>query len=340
MRSAFLFALLFFGAVGCGSSTENSDDDQRAGVGGSTATGGSSSSSGGSLGPGSGGTNTGGTTAGSGGAGSGSKLDTGSRVMSWVPPYFVEESKAALEADFGGIGMADGLSLLGLQFWRTNGASTFLDVTPTDIDWFVNWGRKNNVGILLCVTNHVDGDWNWPAAVESFKDNREAFVAHLLSEIDKYDLDGIDLDLEGIVDPTPEQRDAFFLMAQDLANGLHPQGKVVHMASFHGQWNAPNWNWWPGLLPIIDGIETMGYDQSGKDTDYETLVQRASSAPSKLLIGVPSWVNEWQGYSATEQLQWLVDQGEVGVAIWDASLRGEAWHQASIWQQLAIIKAR
>ena len=38
-------------------------------------------------------------------------------VMAWVPPYDVSRAWTNLNADFGGVGMKDGLTHLALQFW-------------------------------------------------------------------------------------------------------------------------------------------------------------------------------------------------------------------------------
>ncbi len=40
------------------------------------------------------------------------------RVMTWVPPYAIGESKARLGESFDGLGMKDGITHLGLQFWN------------------------------------------------------------------------------------------------------------------------------------------------------------------------------------------------------------------------------
>jgi len=264
----------------------------------------------------------------------------GANVITWVPPYLVQESRQQLSATFAGAGMADGLSFLALQFWLTDGPATRLDrVSEGDITWFRDWARQHGVKILLCVHNNT-GDWNWPEALRSFRDNRDAFVAHLLSEVTRLDLDGVDLDLEGIVESTAEEAQAYRALVQGLADGLHPQGKVLTMDSFHGKWNAPNWSWWPDLLPLVDGITSMGYEQSGLDVDYQTLVDHAAVAPHKLMIGVPSYHGSWLGRSVTEQLGWLVEQGQVGTAIWDASLRAPEWQQRGVWDQLKVIKSR
>ena len=41
-----------------------------------------------------------------------------SRVMTWVPPYATSKCLDRLNESFGGVGMKNGLTHLGLQFWR------------------------------------------------------------------------------------------------------------------------------------------------------------------------------------------------------------------------------
>ena len=61
---------------------------------------------------------------------------------------------------------------------------------------------------------------------------------------------------------------------------------------------------------------------------------------AKLMIGVPSYHGAWLGHSVTEQLGWLLQQGQVGTAIWDAALMASEWRQRAVWDQLKQIKAR
>ncbi len=127
---------------------------------------------------------------------------------------------------------------------------------------------------------------------------------------------------------------------QALSSALHPMGKLLTLDSVHGQWNAPNWSWWPDLLPLVDGITSMGYEQSGRGVDYQELVDLAAVAPQKLMIGVPSYHGTWLGHGVSDQLGWLVQQGQVNTAIWDASLMAAEWRQRSVWEQLKTIKNR
>jgi hypothetical protein len=301
-------------------------------AGGSSATGGvaGSSATGGA----------GGRSA-TGGAGGSSTQNASAQVITWVPPYHINESKQKLSAKFGNLTAADGLSRLALQFWATNGGSLNLSgVSEADVTWFHDWARQHGVKILLCVDNFVGTDWNWGEAERSFKDNGPAFAASVVSEIAKRDFDGVDIDLEGIVDATAADQTAYTQLAKNLAMALHPLGKVVTIDSFYGQYNAPNWNWWPDLLPVVDGITSMGYEKSGLSVDYQTLTDHSMPNPEKLTLGVPSYQDTWLGNTVNEQLAWIVKQGKIGVGIWDASFSTAGWQTQATWAQLKAIKAR
>jgi Glycosyl hydrolases family 18 len=354
---ACILLLALLGAGGCSGGVEG---PRGAATGGGTAgagtgvSGGPAMPAGGSTSSVAGSASTGGmpvtsggapvTTAGSTGQGGAPPVTGGndgkSHVITWVPPYHRDEAKQQLAANFGGTGMADGLSYLALQFWITDGAATRLDqVSEADITWFHDWARQHGVKLLLCVDNNT-GDWDWPAAVRSFKDNRDAFAQHLVSQVMSRDFDGVDLDLEGIIAPTADDQQSYTQFVQTLTSALHPLGKVVTLDSFYAQYNAPNWDWWPDLLPLVDGITSMGYEQSSLDVDYQKLVDHAAAAPKKLMVGVPSYQGTWQNHTVTEQLAWLLQQGQVGTAIWDASLMAPEWQQAGVWNQLKAIKSR
>jgi hypothetical protein len=276
-----------------------------------------------------------------GGADGSSTQSAGAQVITWVPSYHISESKQKLAAMFGNLTAADGLSRLALQFWVTNGGSLNLSgVSEADVTWFHDWARQHGVQILLCVTNFVGTDWNWGEAERSFKDNGPAFAASVVSEIAKRDFDGVDIDFEGIVDPTADDQTAYTQLAKDLATALHPLGKVLTIDSFYAQYNAPNWNWWPDLLPVVDGITSMGYEQSGLSVDYQALTDHAMPSPQKLTLGVPSYHDTWLNNTVNEQLAWIVKQGQIGVGIWDASFSTAGWQTQDTWAQLKTIKAR
>jgi len=185
------------------------------------------------------------------------------------------------------------------------------------------------------------GGWNWAEAVRSFQDNRSAFVQALVAETDRLGLDGVELDLEGALEVPDAQGAQFVAFASDLSAALHAKGKTVTVASYPAQWNAPNWKWWPGLMANVDGVTSMGYEQTGRNStngfNYADQKQHANPA-HKLMIGMPGWMGTWAGNSAVEQLDWVVADGTVGVGVWDCALDDPAWQTAEVWNRLAKIR--
>ncbi|HEX2871381.1 MAG TPA: hypothetical protein VHP33_09000 [Polyangiaceae bacterium] len=81
-------------------------------------------------------------------------------------------------------------------------------------------------------------------------------------------------------------RQSYLAFVQTLSSKLRPLGKTLTLDSFHSKWNAPNWDWWPALLPLVDGITSMGYETSGMGVDYQELVDHAALAPSCALASL------------------------------------------------------
>lgn len=273
------------------------------------------------------------------------------KVITWVPPYSIPESKAMLQKDFGGIGVKDGLTHLALQFWIPSGDRKSAILSPTysyaisdeEIEWFKNWGQANGVKVLLCVYNaDVPGSegWDWDAATSAFVNNQDSFVSSLLSEMNKYGLDGIEVDLEGPgADDTYQSQ--FLSFMTKLSNELHPQGKELTVATFAYVWNAPNTNWWPDLMKVVDGITSMGYEIIGRNgADWASYSSQKGFAPNpnKLMIGMPGTQNSWLNNSVVEQIDWVIQDGETGVAIWDVTLAASGWQTKEVWEMLSQIK--
>ncbi len=265
------------------------------------------------------------------------------QVIAWVAPYSVAASQTMLQRDFGGVGMKDGLSYLALQFWITNGPTLSKDGNISsanfdpDVTWFRDWGHKYGINVELCVDNYVNG-WSWPEAVRSFETNRSAFVKSIAAEVNRLGLDGVDLDFEGTITLSTTDTDAYYAFAAELSDSMHAHQKHVTVASFSAQWNAPNWDMWPTLFQSVDGVTSMGYDQSGLATDYAAQVQHASGAPQKFMIGMPGYSGSWLGNTVTQQIDWVVANGKVGLGIWDATLSASAWQTADVWNRLKTIR--
>ena len=264
-------------------------------------------------------------------------------VMTWVPPYAVAASKARLEQSFRGVGMKDVLTHLGLQFWKPtkDGGLAFAgrtnDVNDRAITALRDWGHTNGVRVLLCVYNAVDGKWDWPLARAGFAEYPEKFIGALMAEVERLQLDGVDVDLEGN-GSLDADREPYLIFIRKLSERLRAAGKHLTVDTFSYQWNAPNQKWWPELFPYVDALTTMGYEEIGAAAPewrgYAAQKAAAGEHASKLMIGLPSGRNEWRGNSVQEHLQWLKADGGVGVSFWDAQVKGSAWHTPEVWKTL------
>ncbi len=262
-------------------------------------------------------------------------------VMAWVPPYGVAKAKARLAESFGGVGMADGLTHLALQFWAPTKAggiervSKYGELSDATIAELRTTANARGVRVMLCVYNGVD-QWDWPLARAAFIDHRDKFAAALIAEAKRLDLDGIDVDFEGNgsldADKAP-----FVLFVKTLAERVHAAGLELTVDSFSYIWNAPNQTWWKDLLPLVDGLTTMGYVETGASAKawraFAAQKAAAGEHGAKLMIGLPTDKADWQGGKALAHLRWLRDNG-VGAALWDAQLDSAAWRTRDVWTTL------
>lgn len=263
-------------------------------------------------------------------------------VMSWVPPYGRKQVLALLNDVETEAALSGGLTHLALQFWRpTRGGSIeyqprYGGVGDQDVVPFREWGRSNDVCVMLCVFNGMD----WSLARDAFVENRTRFVESLVAEVERLDLDGVDVDLEGEGNLDAD-KDAFVTFIRELGERLHGCGRQLTVDSFAYVWHAPNQTWWAELLPHVDGLNSMGYESIGANAEgwraYAAQKAAAGKHADKLLIGVPSHKDAWQKQAHLDHLQWIVDN-DVGVAIWDAQLRDPAWKTGDTWNRISAIR--
>ena len=268
--------------------------------------------------------------------------------MTWVPPYALGGSLERLEESYGEVGAKDGLTHLGLQFWvpSMDGGITLVSKFREKLDddaviKFRKWGNQNGVKILLCIYNGASLEWDWNLAKAAFVEHRKKLIGALVSEVERLGLDGVDIDFEG-KGKLDVDRELYVGFIKELAEQLHAVGKELTVDTFAYNWHAPNQKWWQDLLPHIDALHVMGYDETGAGADdwrsYDFIMKAVGDYPSKLMIGMPSHMSEWLEKSAIEHIDWVAEHSPVGVAIWDAQLQDEAWRTQEIWKKLKHLK--
>ena len=297
-------------------------------------------------------------------------------VMTWVSPYYISDAKTVLENSYGGIPVKSALSRVGLQFWiiRSNGTVSLSivnsQVTDAEVHWFSNWGKQNNIKILLTVVN--DGSiengyqgFDWTLVRKACYGTRgDTLISNLLAEVDKYGLDGIDLDLEGEDAQggpfTQDDNVKYSAFVNNICDSLHKRGKLCTIDSYSGnEWGAPRPDWWSSWKGKIDAIHTMGYTSTywscPTDKSYQgqqDLAIKAGIEPQKLLPGMPMWVNKWAGSdnntgtSNTENLNFILNclDHQTGITLWDIHAPADIiegtsehpWTADTVW---SLIKA-
>lgn len=294
-------------------------------------------------------------------------------IVTWVSPYYINDSKIVLEASFGGIPVKSTISRLGLQFWNisSEGSVSLLHSTDADVQWFADWGKQNNIKILLTVVN--DGSvengypgFDWTLVRDACYGTRgDTLIANLLAEVDKYDLAGIDLDLEGEDGQgspfTNDDNIKYAVFVNKLCDSLHAGDRICTIDSYPGnEWGAPKPDWWSSWKDRIDAIHTMGYTSSywscPTERSYQGQQNLAISAgiePQKLLIGMPMWVNNWAGSNSNtgtsniENLNYILNclQYQTGIALWDIHtpvdvIKGTSihpWTADTVWRLIKAI---
>jgi len=244
--------------------------------------------------------------------------------------------------------MKDGLTHLGLQFWVPTPDGGIARAGKPDqtsdaaIIKLRDWAHAHDVRVLLCIFNGTKG-WDWSLARSGFAEHSGEFTEALLAEVTRLQLDGVDIDLEGN-GSLEADKGAYVAFVKGLSTRLHDTGLHLTLDTFAYQWHAPNQTWWEELLPHVDGLTTMGYEEIGSGAPgwrgYAAQKEAAGKHASKLMIGLPSGKEAWRGNSLMEHLQWLRKDNQVGVSFWDAQLRSEAWRTPDVWRVLGEIRGR
>lgn len=137
--------------------------------------------------------------------------------------------------------------------------------------------------------------------------NRQMFIQNLRKEINQFEYDGINIDMENLY---LSDRDSFSLMMKELSGVLHGEGKVVTVSvpANTGDSRANPWSPWfdyAKLGQFSDGLMIMTYDEHNPRTKpgstasvdwIEATIRYAlnQGVPStKILLGIAGYGWDW-----------------------------------------------
>lgn len=196
----------------------------------------------------------------------------------------------------------------------------------------VDWAHQNGRQVWGLFSNSFDKDLTREFLGSSAL--RIKVIRQLLSYVDLYELDGINLDFENMY---LEDKEAFVAFVRELAPLLHEKGRVLSVdVTFHSQ--SETWSLCydrKKLAEAADYIIVMGYDEHGGSSPVagsvsslpwvESGLQRMlEEVPAdKLLLGIPFYTRIWtekaggdgtikvtsRAYSMPAAEKWLKERG-------------------------------
>ena len=185
-----------------------------------------------------------------------------------------------------------------------NGNPTFSDANNTEINYVVSQGHQYGIKVLASFSGGKipTGSGNLVTLLQS--PNRSVLVNNIVSFLNFYNLDGIDVDIEGQTLVTVRDAGTYTLFIQELKTALQPLGKLVTCATLpytSGMIPADS-------FPYFNYIHIMSYDnnwgQPGNHSSYSDALVHIKKfldlncPASKLTLGVPFY--GYQGNVGTD----------------------------------------
>lgn len=174
------------------------------------------------------------------------------------------------------------------------GATTFPQVSTQELTDFVTLAHANGVKVIASIGGAGESEL---IHEQLAADKVDAYVDELVSYVEEFNLDGVDVDIEGsVVDAT------YGPFVQKLAARLHPEGRLVTAAV--AQWFQEGIT--DEALFCFDFINEMSYDAAGGWSDPGEHASRSFASgraqywenirgvdPERIVIGVPFYGYCW-----------------------------------------------
>jgi len=199
------------------------------------------------------------------------------RVVGYLPKYTTTLADHINAFDF------TKLTHLNVAFFNPDVNGNFPSSQGTGLDQIVTKAHLNNVKVLISIAG---GSNQSQYANLLLNANRAAFINKLVALVSLYNVDGIDVDLEG--DNIDSNYESF---VTELADTLHPSGKLLTAALAYYTRTKISDN----SMAAFDFVNLMAYDQAGKEHSPYTFAKLTMDYwrdtrgvdPVKLTLGVP-----------------------------------------------------
>ncbi|MFI7597518.1 glycosyl hydrolase family 18 protein [Actinoplanes sp. NPDC049681] len=195
------------------------------------------------------------------------------------------------------------LTHINYAFALPNGNGTLQPIENTSkLSQLVSLGHQNNVKVSLAIGGWNDGNDSGFESLASSSGSRTTFVTSVMSVVNQYGLDGIDIDWE-YPDPGTSGTNYTALM-QQLGTALHNQGKLLTAAVVSEGGTADGVQ--PAVFGVVDWLNIMAYDGGSPHANYDWSINsvdfwKGRGLPaSKAVLGVPFYSRP--GYKTFAQI--------------------------------------
>jgi GH18 family chitinase len=171
---------------------------------------------------------------------------------------------------------------------NSNGTLQAIDNTAK-LSQLVSLGHQNGVKVSLAIGGWNDGNDSAFEALAGNSGARTTFVNSVMSVVNQYGLDGIDIDWE-YPDPGASGNNYAALM-QQLSNTLHANGKILTAAVVSEGGTADGVQ--PVVFGYVDWLNIMAYDGGSPHANYDWSIASANFwknrglPKAKTVLGVP-----------------------------------------------------
>ncbi|MCG5464723.1 glycosyl hydrolase family 18 protein [Micromonospora sp. MED01] len=181
------------------------------------------------------------------------------------------------------------LTHINYAFVLPNSNGTLQGVDGARLSSLVSQGHANNVKVSIAVGGWNDGNDSAFETLAANATSRTNFVNNLISFVNQYNLDGVDMDWE-YPDPGASANNYTALMTQ-LSSALHSRGKLLTAAVVSEGYSVDGVQ--PAVFNQVDWLNIMAYDGGSPHANYDWSINsinlwKARGLPaSKAVLGIP-----------------------------------------------------
>lgn len=159
--------------------------------------------------------------------------------------------------------------------------------------------KRHRKKLVASVKNYINNDWDGKAVhyILSTPEHRTAFINNLLKQLQKYKLDGVNIDFEELIETSDEPLIAF---QKQLYETLHPKGFIVtqDISPDNDDFNVKE------LAKYNDYVFLMAYDQHTEQSNAgdishqrwveEKIIKISKEIPSsKVILAIAGYGFDW-----------------------------------------------